>query len=75
MNITTKYEVGQKLWFMSKNKPIVEIVREIIVRISSWSNKQMIDEDYLFAVASSSVDTRINKCFVFASKDELLKSL
>lgn len=69
MKIETKYELGQKVWFMHANRP--ECLPIIYITISVRGIKQVIIQ-YIFQVDE---EIWLTEHKLFATKEELIASL
>lgn len=72
MNIETKFNVKDKVWFMEDNKPVVETIWNIEISLGDNSPKVK----YIFFHKKSNDNHRyFLEEEIFATKEELLKSL
>ncbi len=73
MNINTKYDVGQEVWFIDKN----EIISEKILKINFNKSKdeEIITYHFLEAENTSDWDRKRLENQIFNSKEDLILSL
>lgn len=70
--VETKYSLGNKVWFISKNKVVGKIVTQVNVKVKpSVTDACDIIISYMLDYSSD----KINEDLLFSSKEELLKSL
>lgn len=71
MEIKTKYDIGQKVWFISKGKAVKDVVDMIHIHIGSDENIS-----YSFnSIRALGLFGTIEESSIFPTKEELLKSL
>lgn len=73
MKIETKYDIGQEVWFMNRNKCESSVVKGM--------NIACVNGNYLGYINHVSIDYSLEEfgiypeCSLFPTKEELLKSL
>lgn len=70
MTIETKYNIGDKVWFIEENKPESDVILSIEINVYKG---ECIIEYYLFA--NGNYPYGLNESILFPTKEELLKSL
>jgi hypothetical protein len=83
MTIETKYNSGDEVWFMFKDKPVKEKVTNFDIKChyaggsgSDWGSSTFpIVITYDFTPSGQDKMTTVNEAKCFPSKEELLKSL
>lgn len=87
MEIKTKFDKGEKIWFMENNKPKEEIVKGIFVEFDNFHDYALKNPSIYYFVKSTkgshsntsgiSLDrySRLSESDCFKSKKELIESL
>ena len=70
MTIKTKYNIGDKVWFMNEGEPTSE--RIVRIDVEQYERKQFVEYT---VVLSDVILTSFYEQEVFPTKEELLKSL
>lgn len=65
MTISTKYDIGDMVWFMHDNRCILKKVENINIDVCHMYIQYMFDED----------DMWLSEKHLYSTKEELLKSL
>jgi pantoate kinase len=78
MTIETKYQSGNKVWFLLNNKVIEKQVLQTLIEEvkETWANKSKIKIEYKVETGGGYGITKlIEEKYLFPSKEELLNSL
>lgn len=72
MNIETKFNIGDAIYFIGNKKCVASTVRclEIYVKASSTNVVYLCNKE-----PNQNVNIKVDECDAFKSKDELVKSL
>lgn len=73
MTIETRYNIGDKVWFMHENKVKTEIIIKIGVVVERDMNSQYVGKSIQYGLYSVSYPYAENH--LFPTKEELLESL
>lgn len=72
MTIETKYNIGQEVWFMNKNKAC----SDIITAIHTYTTETLLNTTYGFGnTIRTQIVSTVQESDLFPTKEELLKSL
>lgn len=68
MKVKTKYNLGEKVWFMEQNRPQCRDIRYIYIRVSN-------ENQYSVTYLVNNDSTKRAEDTLYSSKQELLKTL
>lgn len=72
MNIKLKFEVGQEVWFLKKNRIVCEAIDHICMRINRDGTRVL---HYHFNKTEEGKATLRTEDYLFASREELVSEL
>lgn len=75
MNIVIKFSIGNILWYMRQNRPVQGKVEKIKITIDEIEGKTRMHVVYIGKWYGTQWEFEENQYHVFATKEELLKSL
>ncbi len=82
MKVETKFDIGDRVFYMEKNKVEESIITDIEIRVGLKEENGMINYDNIKAVIKSEIyyvdmnrDLKYHPRWLFKTKEELLNSL
>lgn len=72
MVIKTKYNVGDEVWFLKRNKVVSDVIDHICMKVH---NDQTLTMHYHFAKSTDGKATLRTEDYLFSSREELISEL